>query len=213
MADGLAEASQTFGVELIGGDTTRSPGPKFLSITMGGLCLQEPITRDKAKPDDLLYVTGTLGLAASGYAMSSPFDAALQALRRPSPPLEFALESAGEGLIHAMMDLSDGLHSDLPRLCEASGVGACVYRDQLPSHPELDQCPDALAYKLSGGDDYQLLFTSPPESQAALKACARKHSIQLKAIGIITKASDIQLSGEQWPDPTFRHFHGNAPCA
>ena len=112
-----------------------------------------------------------------------------------------------------MMDLSDGLQSDLPRLCEASGVGACIYGDRLPSHPELDKCPDALEYKLSGGDDYQLLFTSPPESQAALEACARKHAIQLKPIGIITQASDIQLSGAQWPAPSFRHFHGNAPCA
>ena len=136
-AAGLHKACAFYDIELIGGDTTRSPGPIFINITMGGVADCPVVTRSGARAGDHLWVSGCPGLAAAGYYFDDPFPDALAALRHPTPPLHFARALAHRNCISAMMDLSDGLSADLPRLCHASGVGARVERDRLPHHPEL----------------------------------------------------------------------------
>ncbi len=201
-ARGVGAACRAFGVALVGGDTTRSPGPVCVTVTLGGPC-PRPMLRSGGRPGDVLWVTGTPGLAALGYSLADPPPAALAALRHPEPPVAFALAVAAAGLATAAMDLSDGLAADLPRLCTASGVGAVVDEAAMPAHPDLI---DARAARLAGGDDYALLLAAPHASRDALLALAEAHGIRLTAIGRLTDAPEVCLARGTWPDSPFSHF-------
>ncbi len=207
-AVGLGEAAKAFSVSLIGGDTTGSPGPKVVSITMGGPCAADPIRRDSASPGDLLWVTGRLGLAGAGWMLADPPAAALAALRRPTPPVALALALSRAGLPTAMMDLSDGLAADLPRLCRASGCGADVDADALPVPDALRGHPDSLKLMTGGGEDYELLFASKPGDRQAISALAESRGIEVAVIGCLTEGSALRMSGSSWPSPAFQHFGG-----
>lgn len=207
-AAGLSEALRRWQIDLIGGDTTRTPGPITLSLTLGGACIAAPLTRSGAQVGDQLWVTGVLGLAGVGWSDPNPSEVALRALRRPEPPLAFALDAVQQGLLRAGLDLSDGLARDLPRLCAASGVGARVERRLLPQHPDLVGLRADLA--LTGGEDYQLLFTASPAHAAALHALAARHGFPLHCIGEITEGAAPHLDGEPWPNPAFTHFASDA---
>jgi len=208
-ATGMQEASRAFGVALIGGDTCASPGPRFINITMGGLAVASPICRTGASPDDDLWVTGIPGLAAAGYVLDDPFDSALEALRRPRPPLSFALAMAKQGIVSAMMDLSGGVRSDLPRLCSASAVGATVYNDNFPTESTLDGVSELPALRFAGGDDYQLLFTAPPVARKQTVALAKQHGILLSRIGEITIDLSVKVASIPWPAPPWSHFQSD----
>ncbi len=208
---GLAEALATWDVRLVGGDTVRTSGPRLVSLTLGGRCVAEPILRSSALPGDDLWVTGTPGLADAGWRLARPPEAALAALKRPVPPLPFALHIAAAGLVHAALDLSDGLERDLPRLATASGVAALVEVAWLPSHPDLDG-PSAWHHQVSGGEDHGLLFASPATARAALMAAAEAHGVRLTRIGRIEGGSGARLSDRPWPGTTFRHFSPGGPA-
>ena len=167
-----------------------------------------PVTRAGGKPGDDLWVTGTPGLAGAGYVLDDPPGDALHDLRRPTPPLEFALDLATEGIPTAMMDLSDGLGSDLPRLCRASATGAVVEPDLLPVHATLANLAEQLALQVSAGDDYQLLFSAPPERRERIAQLAARQSVRATRIGRLTAPPSVTLRGHPWPEPTFRHFWG-----
>jgi thiamine-monophosphate kinase len=201
---GFAAAAERWGVSLVGGDTTRSPGPRFASATVGGPAPAHPLTRGGAAPGDDLWVTGPIGLAGAGWAWESPGPAALAALRRPDPPV--ALARALVGIAAAAMDLSDGLSQDLPRLCAASGVGAAVWRAALPGHPELGA--DPWEVQLAGGDDYQLLFAAGPSRRAEVQAVADRIGRSIARIGELTADRNLTLDGDPWPARGFLHFGG-----
>lgn len=209
LARGLASAAERFGVYLCGGDTTGVPrgGPRYVTVTLGGRCVGSPRSRRGARPGDDLWVTGTLGLAGAGWRLPAPGPAALAALRRPDPPLSFALALAERALATAGMDLSDGLRDDLPRLCAASGVGARISPEALPSHPELDARPDRLSLQVASGEDYQLLFTSGAAHADAVRSLAAAHGVRLTRIGLVTADGGARLDGAAWPDAAFTHFH------
>jgi len=204
-ASGVGEASRKWRVGLVGGDTTRTPGSIFLSITMGGGCVAEPLTRSTASPGDELWVTGHLGLAAAGRLLDAPPPEARQALARPDPPLAFALELARARLPTAMMDLSDGLAQDLDRLCRASRAGAMVDPALLPVHPALAPVPDPVPLQVGGGDDYQLLFTAPPAASGSIRALARAHRVLATRVGMVDDTGQARLEGRPWP-AAFSHF-------
>jgi thiamine-monophosphate kinase len=201
---GLGEAAARWGVSLVGGDTVGTPGPRCVSISMGGRLVAEPIGRGGARAGDELWVTGALGLAGAGYSLANPEPGALAALQRPDPPLEFALALARIRPPTAMMDLSDGLAADLPRLCARSGVGAIVDPAALPRDPALPV--DALALQTSGGDDYQLLFSAPPADQAEIQRIAGECRVRVTRIGRIIAGSRASLAGMPWPPPIFSHW-------
>ena len=205
-ACGLQEACEAFGVTLIGGDTTSSPNTRFVNVTMGGTLLKNAIHRSDAKPTDDLWVTGVPGLAASGYMYATPSPAALEALRRPRPPLGFALALSEGNWVHGMMDLSDGLASDLPRLCKAAGVGAVVFPDAMPRHPDLNESPLCEALKFAGGDDFELLFTAPASAREAIQRLAEHHQVLANRIGHITSAVTVKLADRDWPRSPWTHF-------
>ncbi|MCB9741144.1 MAG: thiamine-phosphate kinase [Alphaproteobacteria bacterium] len=161
---GLRRALDACGAELVGGDTTASRGARVASLSMGGALVGPPLLRSGARPGDQLWVSGTLGDAAGGFYLDPPPEELLAALRRPRPPLALGPALSREGLASAAMDVSDGLAADLAKLCEASGLGAEVEPERVPLSPALRAAdPDALDHALGFGEDYQLLFTAPPE--------------------------------------------------
>lgn len=202
-ARGLADALARWSIRLVGGDTTRSP-VRTVSLTLAGPCVAQPLRRAAARPGDDLWVTGWPGLAGAGWMWAAPPDPALAALRRPDPPLAFALDLARRDVARAAMDLSDGLAADLPRMCAASGAGATVDRDAIPVHPDLAGDPWPAVF--GGGDDYQLLFAAPPAARDAVDALAREHGVRAARIGRFHAGSGARLAGGSWPAPAFAHW-------
>lgn len=164
-AQGLFHACQLFGVALIGGDTTRSDN-LVLSISAQGLLAADTpaIYRSGAKVGDKIYVSGTVGDAA--YALKHPDTAQgtelAHRLHMPTPRTALGAILAKIGAT-AMIDISDGLYQDLGHICQQSTVGVRLYLDQLPSSEVLASVDvsERLLCQLTGGDDYELVFTLP----------------------------------------------------
>ncbi len=214
---GLHAALRQWGVRLAGGDTTRGP-VRVVSLTLGGQVVAAPLTRAGAAPGDVLWVTGTPGLAGVGWMHPSPPAEALAALRRPQPPVDFALDLARAGLATAAMDLSDGLARDLPRLAQASGVRVAVDPGSLPAEPMTPPAvPPAAHQALVGGDDYELLFTAPAAATDAVRALARARGVRVTPIGRCETPDELgpcaTLGDMPWPAPAFRHFAPGKPAS
>lgn len=177
---------------LVGGNVAR--GPRVLSLTaIGTVPGGSALTRSGARPGHVLYVSGVLGGAAAGLELllrDQPVPPAwAERQLRPTPRVE--LGRALRGLASACIDLSDGLARDLDRLCQASGVGARLRLEALPVEPGLPpERAEALA--LYGGEDYELLFTVPPEGEAALCRIAERLELRLTRIGICTEAPGLR---------------------
>jgi thiamine-monophosphate kinase len=162
--DGLSADQATYGITLLGGDTTRTHGPLSLSLTvMGWVPEGQALHRMGARPGDQLCVSGTLGDAALGL-IERPSAAHARYLR-PLPRL--SLGTALRGVATAAMDISDGLVQDAGHLASASGVGLRMEAARVPlSMAVRDAIAEGrftLAQVLTGGDDYELLFTLPPD--------------------------------------------------
>jgi thiamine-monophosphate kinase len=202
---GLRRASQRFGCILAGGDTTRR-GEILINITViGEARAGRAILRSGARPGDLLYVSGRLGEAELGLLLlersREPASVTNPLTRKhlyPEPRLALGQWLATKGLASAMMDLSDGLSSDLPRLCAASGVGARVEATTIPtvqtSARNLKSGTTPLRLALHGGDDYELLFSVPPSKTGFLPR--RFGTVALTAIGKITRRKGVKVVGE-----------------
>jgi thiamine-monophosphate kinase len=170
--DGMTKTGSSYGVQLIGGDLSHSNNGIMISITALGESLKRKVLyRSGGRAGDLLYVTGILGKSAAGLrlledgcakSLSKSKRDALQAHQMPVPRCEAGLWLAQCGMVHSMMDLSDGLSVDLPRMCAASGVGAEIHSAALPvfSESRLWGC-DPVELALHGGEDFELLFTVP----------------------------------------------------
>lgn len=182
---GLKADQAQFDIALLGGDTTRTLGPLSISITAFGACIT-PLLRSGAKVGDGVYVSGSIGAGFLGLHNHSPKTIAHYEL--PTPRL--ALGRTLVGLAHSCMDVSDGLVQDMGHLCAASGVGADI---QLSAIPLADNAYDAAA-QLTGGDDYELLFTLPPDASAP-QGCTR--------IGTITAGSMPRFLDAEGQEVTF----------
>lgn len=208
-ARGFFACCEAFGIDAIGGDTTR--GPLNLCPTIfGEVPTGQAITRSAGKAGDDLWVSGQPGRAALGLAqlleglpLHPDYAAAcLDALHRPQPRV--ALGLALRGIASAMLDVSDGLFGDLGHILEASGVGAEIELAALPLAPLLAACGDAdRAFRACtrGGDDYELLFSAPPGQRAQLAALARQLDLPLHRIGQLSAAPGLHLRA---PDGTLR---------
>jgi thiamine-monophosphate kinase len=184
-SEGLFALADRHGVELIGGDTTR--GPLTIDITaFGEVPAGKALSRAGARPGDDVWVSGELGGAA--LALVHPGIAgAAKRLHEPEPRV--ALGERLRGLAHAAIDLSDGLAGDLAHILERSAAGAVVHYERIPSdvsfkkiqNPSLEaQCV------LSGGDDYELLFTAGQDRRALLESISKDLGLPLSRIGEIT---------------------------
>ncbi|WP_296204608.1 thiamine-phosphate kinase [Psychrobacter sp. UBA3962] len=169
-AKGLFHACKQFGVRLIGGDTTRND-KLVISITANGILpvAIQPVYRSGAKVGDKVYVSGTIGDAS--YALNHPETEVgkqlAHRLHMPTPRSILGQKLASTGLATAMMDVSDGLVQDLGHLCQQSQVAMSLQLDQLPTSKPLQhvELAERLRCQLTGGDDYELVFTLPASVQ------------------------------------------------
>ena len=202
-SQGLLSLADVHACELIGGDTTR--GPLNIAITvMGEIPNGQSVLRSTARTGDDIYVSGHLGdarLALEVFRglLSVPqavFDLARARLETPTPRI--ALGTDLRGLATAMADVSDGLLGDLGHILKASGVGAQLNvstLSQLMLTRQAWDCPREcwLRCVMSGGDDYELVFTAPPASQHAVEAAALSSGTPITRIGRVTPDSGLVL--------------------
>jgi thiamine-monophosphate kinase len=173
---GVMELASAHGLTLAGGDTVASPRLLISLCLLGAAEPRRPVLRRGAHPGDAVCVTGRLGEAAAGLAWlkrggrrDDPLAAsAVECFLRPAPRVAAGRALAQSGRAHAMMDISDGLASDLARLCQASQVGATVEERLLPIGDHTRAVAQALGtsaldWALAGGEDFELLFTCAPQ--------------------------------------------------
>lgn len=209
--DGYFALAQKHDVMLIGGDTSFSPGALVLDSVVIGSCAQgAAVRRSGAQVGDAIYVTGELGASATGLelllrgerydeTMDNLSQAAIRAHLLPEPRLAFAQRLPS--LVHAMMDVSDGLAQDLAHICEESGVNAIVDFAAVPIADcvQLTQptTEEAFSLAIGGGEDYELLLTANPAHEKTLMTLAAECQLRLTCIGEIVarraSALDPQL--------------------
>jgi thiamine-monophosphate kinase len=196
---GLQSLARRLGVAVIGGDTAIVRAPTLIDVIVAGEVPRgRALRRSGARPGDRIFVSGRLGLSALGLRLlpnparhrKPPERAAIRAHLFPQPQCALGRFLSGQGLATALMDLSDGLSTDLKRLCDASGVGARLFRERIPT-PQLPDAADALELALDGGEDYQLLFTVSPRRRSRIPPQFGK--IPLHCIGEIEAARRLDL--------------------
>lgn len=191
-ADGLFACATRYGVDLVGGDTTR--GPLNLCLTaLGETPVGQALRRDGAREGDDVWVSGQPGLAALGLAHLQGHNAlpdplakrCIAALQKPTPRIELGLALLNRKLAHAAIDVSDGLLADLGHIAERSGVSAEVLEAQLPYLPAGVAADQARHAQIAGGDDYELIFVAAQDKRHELAALAAELDLPLWRIGRI----------------------------
>jgi thiamine-monophosphate kinase len=221
IVDGFLEEAARHRVALIGGNVTRTPGPLALDVTaIGSVRPRRVLTRAGARPGDDVYVTGTVGDAAVGLRMmraglSARANGCTERYAYPQPRVRAGMLLGRTRAASSCMDLSDGLADAVRQVASASGVGITVDAEKLPIseaarawHREAGS--DVLEDALSGGDDYELLFTVRPSQRGRLRGALRDFAgLPAAKIGTVTKAPDLLVrSGDSvHPLPEgYEHF-------
>ncbi len=233
--DGYLFSAKRSGIRLIGGDISRTNGPLIVDSTVLGRSTRSPILRGGAKVGDSIYVSGELGGAAAGLELlkkeCDPIGATTAALVRrqlePRARVELGIRLGSSKGISSMIDISDGLCGDLYHLLEASGTGAEIGLESIPVQAGIDeligQCQIVGEYlgelplgisldqwfALSGGEDFELLFTVSPDSESELIALLEKDSVT--KIGKITgqklrAVAKAGLDSIDLPSSSYMHF-------
>jgi len=215
-ADGFFELADRFDVQLVGGDT--SVGPLTVTVTAGGwIPNEEAITREGAKPGDLVFVSGTLGDAALGLELGLDDKQIIKwpnltRIHRPEPRIKLGREL--RNFASAAIDLSDGLASDLMHLTSASGgMGAVIYQERIPFSNDacsLRSLDELLSLALSGGDDYELCFTVDPSREKDIALLSDRAGVRITCIGAVSETPGfwlIDLAGkcEQYSEGGYQH--------
>jgi len=212
--EGMEECGEQMGVTVVGGDIVKIDGPFAVSIVLSGVCERDQLVlRSGARKGDIIAVTGSLGEASVGLKMLNEgkggagdtpdphAQTCLDRFRRPMPRLKEARTITRGLLPSSMIDISDGLLSDLWHVLEASNVGAVLDAGQIPvGKGVLDYLGGdreaAVSQALSGGEDYELLFSIDCRHEEDLPELASKMGTDITPIGRITaKGSGMKLSG------------------
>jgi thiamine-monophosphate kinase len=196
---GMLKLAKQYGVTIVGGDISRAPLVAIAITILGSSPTKKLLTRSSARPGEIVAVTGQLGAAAAGLEI-------LKSKIHPDPEAESRLKNAflhptpriAEGLllveqgVKTAIDISDGLVADLNQICKASQVGARLEIERVPVEPAVKSAfgKRALELALSGGEDYELLFTATPE---AIERLSKAASVPVTAIGKITAGTGIAL--------------------
>ena len=189
---GLLKLAKRHSVVLAGGDTAQSPDGVLADImVLGSVPAEKAILRSGARPGDLIYVTGMLGAAIVDLQeLRAGKTLRPQSHRKhfyPEPRIAVGQVLLEKKLASAMIDISDGLSTDLSHICEKSGVGAAIYAEAIPVAPSRGR--NALEFALHGGDEYELLFTARP-NQSIPKQIA---GIAITLIGEIVRGKKMKL--------------------
>lgn len=205
-AAGLARDQATFGISLLGGDTVKTPGPASFSVTMLGWARGRVVSRAGARPGDLMFVTGSIGdgwlglKAARGELSLAPDRVATLAerYRRPMPRLEFA--AAMLEFATASADVSDGLLADAAHIAGASGVGLELDLEKTPRSAAADEWfegrvdPEAaLELLATGGDDYEIVFTTRAADEEAVRRASDLIHLPLTCVGRVVEGRGLRV--------------------
>ncbi len=233
--EGMQELATDYQLQMIGGDVSATRGGLFVNImVLGEVQREKAVVRSGAKAGDHLFVTGTLGDASAGLEFArahargenAPMTLHLKKhslyplLQRQFYPLPRVQEGgllSSKRIATAMIDLSDGLATDLRHLCEESRVGALVELEAIPLSEALLQYSkqtgkDPVQYALTGGEDFELLFTVPERKMTTLVKLAKQHRFRIARIGrILSRASGIRLKDKHgrllpFPERGYEHF-------
>ena len=219
--DGLARDQHHFGISLLGGDTSSGDLPAVsvtaLGYVPGGMMLR----RNGARPGDIVYVTGSIGDSAGGLAIFKLETHTLNEVQRdhliaryrvPDPPVAFG--AMLRGLASASVDVSDGLIADLDHMASASGVAITVDAEKVPRSDALrafwGDDPAAILRAVTAGDDYQIAFTAPPQTESKIMAAAKAADIAVTAIGTVDAGQGVTVAHRgnalAIPKPGYKHF-------
>jgi thiamine-monophosphate kinase len=215
---GWQDLAAKHNVALVGGDISKTPDKLVIDSVVGGTVRRgRAVTRAGAKPGDLVYVSGELGGAAAGLRLlqsggkRTPAAGKLIARHlRPEPRCQIGATLGELKIASAMIDISDGLSSDLAHLCRESGVGARIFQEKLPVDRNLKtlDLDDELELVLNGGEDFELLFTIPRRLRKDLRNKLAK--LPVAEIGEIIEGDKIELVGpagvSELKPGGFRHF-------
>lgn len=200
-SSGFFAMAEAYAVDLVGGDTTR--GPLAMTVTViGTVPAANFLSRAGARPGDDLWVSGTLGDAALGLIagrrsvpLSEPARSfCLERLNNPDPRV--ALGLGLRGLASSAIDISDGLVADAGHIARASGVGLQIAFAQLPQSDalrELDDGQERQQCLLSGGDDYELLFTAAPAHCSAIETLGHALGVRLTCVGKVVSGVGVRI--------------------
>lgn len=215
LMDGFSDAEIEFSVKLIGGNLT-SADKIFLDITvLGEVNKNLVVRRQGARKDDLIFVSGILGDSALGQRLldsNSSFNNGYSYLidrhNMPSPRLTLGRELAERQYAHSMIDISDGLLLDLGRISADLGLGARVDVNSIPLSEHYEKyvtrfCDDKYELALSGGEDYELLFTTGVENREKINALSAEIGVQITEIGTITDSAKISIIDEMGVEKKF----------
>jgi thiamine-monophosphate kinase len=206
-AAGLAQDQAEYGVHLIGGDMSATPGPVTIAVmAFGETPIGRIIRRGGACAGDLVFVTGTIGDAALGLAALRGSLADLDAeqaafltdrYRLPQPRVQLGPQLIG--IASAALDVSDGLVADLRHICEVSELAAVVEAASVPlsraAQAAVIADPELLSTVLTGGDDYEILFTAPPTATPAIAELSRATGVPITRIGsMIPATTSVQFT-------------------
>lgn len=212
-SQGIAAGCKDYGCVLIGGDTVSSPEGLAITVTVIGEAPKQQVKyRHTAQPGDWIWVSGHLGNAAAGLELfkqgrkNSAFQTLFDAHLNPEARTALGAELGTMESVHSMMDLSDGMATDLAHICDSSGVQGEIEADRLPLLPALHQAANllqqpAIPLALTGGEDYELLFTAHPKSAPQLTQMSRAHSLRLSRVGTIREGNGVVLR-QTHPDGT-----------
>jgi thiamine-monophosphate kinase len=192
----LAEIIEQYQVPLVGGNLSK--GPLSLTVTiMGTVPAGSAIKRSGASVGDDIYVTGTLGDAAQGLALSRKGEAdGYLVSRYQSPVARIAAGRQLRGLANSLIDISDGLVAEIGHLAETDSLGAEIVAWELPLSKELVKSAGediAISMALFSGDDYELCFTADPADSGEIKAVSDSIDVPMTRIGVVTDGGEIVI--------------------
>ncbi len=210
--DGLLALAAVHRVTLIGGNITQTPGPLTLDVTaIGSARPRRILTRAGARPGDHVYVTGSLGEAATGLQILQatsagagwPSDGCVRRYLKPEPRVRAGMLLGRNRAASSCMDISDGLADCVRQVADASGVGITLDGSAIPVPTEVRDVQRRrgrapLEPALSGGDDYELFFTVRPAHRGRLRAvCRQLGDLPITRIGVVTKARELLIRDEE----------------
>lgn len=218
-AEGLRGDADRYACPLFGGDTVRTPGPVTVSVSMfGSLPQGTMVRRAGARPGDRIFVSGTIGDAALGFVLrrDPAKDWKLSAADRQHlsdryllPQPRTALAEAVRTHASAAMDVSDGLAGDLAKLCRVSQVAATVEAARIPlsdaARALVAAEPSLFETALTGGDDYEIVCTVPPEKADSFRAAAGKAGVTVTELGMIEAGQGTRFFSAEGAPLTFSH--------
>ncbi|BAS27233.1 thiamine-phosphate kinase [Limnochorda pilosa] len=230
---GLLEMGRTHGTQVVGGDTVTSPERFFIDVAILGVPGEgPPVLRSGARVGDRVAVTAPLGASGAGLAWllaereerlpagarGAAQEAVLACVRahlEPTPRVQAGQALAACGAVHAMMDISDGLASEVNHVARESGVGIRVRGGDVPVAPEASEMgrlldADPFPWALSGGEDYELLFTYNPAAEDRVQAALAGAGLRLHVLGEVTRREEgvtLEREGQLHPLPPAGYVH------